>query len=446
MTGGVVMNTDKNVSSASRRGFLKKVGVGALGSGAMLAGLNQTGSAQNSDPVVIGAPLPLTGIVAADGIEFKRGLEMATEEINALGGILGRPIKLEFEDTESKGDDVIASAGQRLVDRGGASALISGYNLGSSTALPGVAADASIVYLHADTVVAHNELIKSDPATYWGSFQYDPAEIYYGIAYLQYMKLLIDTGQFTPPNNKIAVVTGPIAYSINIANAIRDGAKEHGFEVSLFESVQAPTTEWGPTLAKLREDPPGMIAITHFFPQDQAQFMLQFMNEPTKSLVYMQYGASLAAFRDIAGDASEWVLYATTIGSLQDEIGLKFSNDFLGKFGNNASANGGGQTYSALYCYATAAALAGGAGKAYEEEQNRKIADRLRTLIYRSPVGTFRIDLETQSAYSYPAQTKDPSLGMPHIFSQIKKKEENGYIIAPKPYDVANFETPSWMK
>jgi branched-chain amino acid transport system substrate-binding protein len=245
---------------------------------------------------------------------------------------------------------------------------------------------------------------------------------------------------------RLPVITGPIAYSINIANAIREDAAEFGFEVSLFESVQAPTSEWGPTLAKLRADPPGMIAITHFFPQDQAQFMLQFMNDPMDSLVYMQYGASLAAFRDIAGEASEGVLYATVIGALQDEIGQKFSTDYIARFGENASPNGGGQTYSALHAYAIAAALAGGPGAPYEEEQNRKVADRLRALIYRSPMGAMRIDPETQSAYCFPAQTNDPSLGMPHIFSQIKSQSETGQIVSPAPYDVAAFELPTWFK
>ncbi|SDJ36940.1 ABC transporter substrate-binding protein [Lutimaribacter saemankumensis] len=438
-------DTNKTTTMPTRRNFLRTAALGGAGSAAMLASLNSAARAQSSEPIVIGAPLPITGAVAADGIEFQRGLEMATAEINELGGILGRPLELVVEDTASGGDDLISSAGQRLVDRSNASVLISGYNLGSNTALPEIAADASLIYMHADTVVRHNELIREDPARYWGSFQYDPAEIYYGIGYLDYIKNLVESGQFTPSNNKIAVITGPIAYSINIANAIRENAAEYGFEVSLYESVQAPISEWGPTLAKLREDPPGFIAVTHFFPQDQAQFMLQFMNNPTPSLIYMQYGASLAAFRDIAGDASEGVLYATVIGALQDEIGLGFSEKYLAAFGDNASVNSGGQTYSALHAYAIAAALAGGAGAAYEEEQNRLIADRLRTLIFRSPMGTMRMDPETQSAFCYPSQTNDPSLGMPHIFSQIQNKNENGYIIAPTPYDVAAFKTPSWM-
>lgn len=438
-------NTKQRKAAMSRRGFMQSTAVAGSGA-AILAGLNSQAAAQTSDPVVVGGPLPLTGVAAADGIEFQRGLEMAAEEINEMGGILGRPIQLAFADTESKGDDVISSAGQRLVDRENAAVLISGYNFGSNSALPQVAADALIPYLHSDTVIAHEALVQSDPETFWGSWMYDPSEAYYGIGYLDFLRNLEETGQFTPPNRKIAIITGPIAYSINISQAIRDRAEEYGYEVSLYETVQAPISEWGPTLAKLRADPPGMIAVTHFFPQDQAQFMLQFMENPTNSLIYMQYGASLAAFRDIAGDASEGVLYATVIGTLQDEIGTAFATGYHARFGETASPNGGGQTYSALYAYAIAASLAGGVGAPYEEEQNRAIVDRLRSLIFRSPMGTIRFNPQTQSAYCYPSQTNDPSLGLPHIFSQIKLKSQDGQIIAPDPYGTAPFEAPSWMK
>ncbi len=174
--------------------------------------------------------------------------------------------------------------------------------------------------------------------------------------------------------------------------------------------------------------------------------MIQFLTNPTNSLVYLQYGASLAAFRDIAEDASKGVLYATSIGCLQGEVSKEFSEAYIKRFGDKASPNGGGQTYSALHKYAVAAAVAGGVGKPYEAEQNRKIADRLRTIIYRSPMGAMRFDPTTQSAFTYPVQTNDPSLGMPLIYSQIKDKAKNGFLIAPSPYDVAKFEVPSWIK
>lgn len=429
----------------TRRGFLKGAGVTA-GSAAMLAGLNQSAHAQSTDPIVIGCPAPLTGIVAADGIEFQRGLEMARDEINEMGGILGRPVEVVFVDTESKGDDVVIQAAQRLIDKAGASAIITGYNLETGTALHDVVADAGIIAMHSNTVAVHDELVKSNPDRFWGTIQYDPPETMYGAGFLKFVQDLEDNAEFTRPNNKIAIVTSPGTYSVNIANAINEGAAAFGYEVSLYETVTAPVTDWGPTLAKLRADPPAVIAITHFYTQDQAQFMNQFMNNPTNSLVYLQYGASLAAFRDIAGDNSVGAIYATVIGALQDEIGASFADAYKRRFGDNASPNGGGQTYQALHAYALAAALAGGPGAAYEEDQNRLVADRLKSLIYRGPMGTMRIRPDTQSGYSYPTETNDPSLGMPHIFSQVHDKAQDGVLIAPTPYKRGNFQTPPWMK
>ncbi|MCR9140167.1 MAG: ABC transporter substrate-binding protein [Alphaproteobacteria bacterium] len=429
----------------SRRGFLRGAGAVA-GSTAMLAGLNSAAQAQDGDPIVIGCPAPLTGIVAADGIEFRNGLEMAADEINGAGGILGRPVELVFVDTESKGDDVVIQAAQRLIDRDNASALITGYNLETGTALHDVAADAGVIAMHSNTVAVHDELVKSDPDRFWGTIQYDPPETMYGAGLLKFLADIEAAGEFKRPNNKLAIVTGPGTYSVNIANALNEGAAEFGYEVSLYETVKVPVTDWGPTLAKLRADPPAVIAVTHFYTSDQAQFMNQFMTDPTDSLVYMQYGASLAAFRDIAGDNSVGTIYATVIGALQDEIGTAFADVYKGRFGDTASPNGGGQTYQALHAYAVAAALAGGAGAPYEEEQNRAVADRLKSLIFRGPMGTMRIRPDTQSAYSYPTETNDPSLGMPHIFSQIHDKTQDGVLISPAPYDKGVFQMPPWMK
>src|SRR3990172_8275347 len=49
-------------------------------------------------PVKIGAILPLTGSGASYGVWMKGGAEMATEEINAAGGIGGRKLEVIYED------------------------------------------------------------------------------------------------------------------------------------------------------------------------------------------------------------------------------------------------------------------------------------------------------------------------------------------------------------
>ena len=60
-------------------------------------------AAQSKEPVKIGAILPLTGGAATAGKNIIGGMEMAVDEINQLGGLLGgRPLKLIVEDCESR--------------------------------------------------------------------------------------------------------------------------------------------------------------------------------------------------------------------------------------------------------------------------------------------------------------------------------------------------------
>ncbi|MBW1667000.1 MAG: ABC transporter substrate-binding protein [Deltaproteobacteria bacterium] len=58
----------------------------------------QSGSAK---PIRIGSVLPLTGIFSAEGSEMKNAIELAREEINEAGRILGHTLEIIWEDTES---------------------------------------------------------------------------------------------------------------------------------------------------------------------------------------------------------------------------------------------------------------------------------------------------------------------------------------------------------
>lgn len=428
----------------SRRTFLK--GAAMLGSGAAMLGAMNDGARAEGDPIPVGQAAPLTDFAAADGIEFKNGLTLACEEINALGGILGRPLEPYFEDTKQMGDATNIQAAQRLIDRHSVHAVINGYNIGSGAAIQDPIADAGIIYIHYDTTIGHNNLVKSDPERYFGSFQGDPAEYWYGPGFLKFVQQLEEASKFKRANNKLAIILSAGVYAANIANAVKEKAAEFGWEVSLFETVNVPISEWGPTLAKIRQDPPAVICVTHFLPADLAQFMVQFVPNPTQSLIYMQYGPSIPAFRDIAKDAANGVVYATVVGALQDEIGTAFETRYKAKFGANAGHNAGVQPYDGCWIWATAAALAGGTGEPGNDAQNRKVAERMRGMIWRGIAGTTRFMPGEQAAYTYPTQTPDSSLGMPHQFLQIQDHTKGGGLIAPAPYNTAEFVLPPWFK
>jgi branched-chain amino acid transport system substrate-binding protein len=427
----------------SRRRFLAAASL--TGAAAILASTNDGARAAGA-AIPVGQAAPLTDFAAADGIEFKNGLTLACEEINALGGILGRPIEPFFEDTAQMGDATNVQAVQRLIDRHSVHAVINGYNVGSGAAIQDVIADAGIIYVHYDTTIAHNNLIKSNPEKYFGSFQGDPAEFWYGLGLLDYLQSLRASGRWKSANDKLAIITSAGVYSINIANELKAKSGQYGWKVSLFETVNVPISEWGPTLAKIRQDPPGVIVVTHFYPGDLAQFMIQFIQNPTPSLVYMQYGPSIPAFRDIGKEAVNGVLYATVIAALQDEIGTDFEKRYKAKFGAKAGHLSGCQPYDGCYIWATAAALAGGAGAPGDDKQNRKVAARMRSMIHRGVNGVTRFVPNEQAAYQYPTQVKDPSLAMPHQFLQIQDYKQGPALIAPTPYNTGQFLMPPWIK
>ena len=115
--------------SITRRKLLKLGGSGTLGLGA-LAMLNQgTAHAASNGPIPIGSMYPLTGWAAADGAGYKRGIELACEEINDYGGILGRKLENHYVDTKDMSAAEVTAAANYLIDKHNVHAIINGYNI-----------------------------------------------------------------------------------------------------------------------------------------------------------------------------------------------------------------------------------------------------------------------------------------------------------------------------
>jgi branched-chain amino acid transport system substrate-binding protein len=67
------------------------------GTGSTSAGL----SGATGQPITIGISLPLTKDFAADGLASQNGYQLWASDVNAHGGLLGRPVKLIFRDDKS---------------------------------------------------------------------------------------------------------------------------------------------------------------------------------------------------------------------------------------------------------------------------------------------------------------------------------------------------------
>ena len=84
---------------------MKKIALRVLATGLLAAA-----AATHAQDVVIGAVLPLTGASASIGEDQRRGIELATERVNASGGVLGRKLRVIIEDSGGRAPTALDGA------------------------------------------------------------------------------------------------------------------------------------------------------------------------------------------------------------------------------------------------------------------------------------------------------------------------------------------------
>lgn len=87
------------------------------------AGLSASTCADAAEPIRIGAVLPFSGGVELYGAQARLGLDLAVKEINAAGGILGRPVNIIYADDKTRPESAV-SAMRALIESDGVLAVV----------------------------------------------------------------------------------------------------------------------------------------------------------------------------------------------------------------------------------------------------------------------------------------------------------------------------------
>ena len=98
----------KNAMAMSAVAVLS-AGVLAACSASSTSSSNPVPTGNSTGPITIGASLSETGDFSADGQAFDRGYRLWAKNVNAHGGILGRPVKLIILDDESSPNQVVTN-------------------------------------------------------------------------------------------------------------------------------------------------------------------------------------------------------------------------------------------------------------------------------------------------------------------------------------------------
>lgn len=374
-------------------------------------------------PIKIGAPIPISGPWAADGIVMKNGLTMAVEELNEQGGLFGRQLQLVIFDTEDMTPEKLTSAADRLVMQDQVDVIVTGY------ATPGASISAfgryDVPFLHFEGSALDIKMVR-DNSNYRNTFMLGDVEEAYGELTFDILNNL----PYEYPNNKIVILAGDFEWDKEITGAIKKRAQEMGWEVALNEVFPYGNREWGALLTRIRAIDPAIISISVMDPADAKTFLDQFRMNPTNSLIEVGYVASIPQFAEIVGEAGEGVVGISTNSILPNNKGNGFAANYRERFGEEPGLSILGTVYDGVMLWSEAAKKAG------QVDDYTAIAEAIRSNIFEGVNGTYRFDQDQKA----PAGDD----GLPMHFFQVQGGEMVRLFVGTE--QEGDFIVPPWVK
>ncbi len=400
------------------------------------AGSTAAAAAPTGDPIVIGGPFAVTGPAGiADHKDCSNGTQLAIDEINAAGGVNGRPLALETTDIDMLTPEGVQTAFQTLADKK-VDAIVSPFVITYQPALD-VAAAAGIPYLSGGTSSPTVAAAKANPDKYW-NFVQDPSETYYGGGFVDSLAKIEEKGTWKPKNNKIDLVVGDSEYNQLIGEGAKKQIAASGgkWVQGLEEQVTGgQLSDWSSVIQKLKESDAGVIMIDHWVGAELASFAQQFSADPVPgALVYLQYGPSQPEFLDIAAESAEGFYWGTVIGVPNTGKGAEFRAAYAAKYPDT--------TFGIVYtgwCYDMVQMLKA-AWTAVDPSDAKGVVAHLKANPHDGTTG--HIDFKDVEAPVYPDNVDSPDQGVTHLFFQVQDGKH--VIVGPDEYKEADYVLPPW--
>lgn len=395
-------------------------------------------SIAGAQSIVIGVPAAQSGPVGvADHQDWTNGVNMAVEEVNAAGGVLGRQLEVKIVDLDMMSPEGNVAGFQALIEAG-SHAIASAFTIIPPPAMD-VAAPSGIPYLHGNTSSLNVDLFKKDKNKYRNIFQLDVPEVWYGSGFVKFLQGKVAEGSWKPKNRKIHIVQGQISYTQLISKATQEAvaATNGDWEIGAVTDIQFPVQDWAPVIRALQETDAAAIMIDHWVAAELAAFAQQYASDPVEgALVYLQYGPSQPEFLDLSQGAGEGMIWGTVYGVYADEKGTAFREKYRAKYPGTMGMVYTGGGYDAVMMLVKAWTEVG------DPDDFDAVGNSIRQIQYRGINGFYKFDPETNSGISYPNMTDDPEGGQAHLFFQVQDGEHR--IIAPAPFAEVPFQSPPW--
>lgn len=302
-------------------------------------GPSGSGGSGSEDVIEIGIITSLTGHEANFGEAQKRGYEIALEEINAAGGVLGKQLKLLWEDDASKPENAIAAV-EKLATQTKVPLIIGAYS--SAATLP--AAQTATRYQVPFIVPT----AAADNITQFGSkyvFRINSPSSQYARAVVDFLK------EEVKPRT-IAIVFENTNFGTSTAKAIQEHAQAAGFEVVAYEAYAKGAPDFKPMLNSLKAKNPDVVAFVSYL-LDATLLMRQSREIDFNPKVYIGAGAGFSTPEFIreegAGKDAEYTFSATLwTTDVKWKGAAEFARKFQERYGVEPAYHSA-ETHAALY-------------------------------------------------------------------------------------------------
>ena len=245
-----------------------------------------------ADEIKIGIMVPVTGSEATYGKDMENAANLAVQEINAGGGVLGQQITTMTGDAACDPQQATAAA-NKLVSSG-VNAVVGGYCSGATLPTLKIYGDAGLPFI----ITASNstKLIAANMGNAYlvNSIGYDQVATA--------VQLFTEKGF-----KKLAIIHQGDGYSMDLADLTKKKWEEMGNEVVSFEVVNKGEQDHSSLVTRIKSKAPDCVFWTAYY-ADGALVIKQLRQGGFMKQVVVGDGSNSPKLMEIAGRAAEGVL------------------------------------------------------------------------------------------------------------------------------------------
>jgi len=214
-------------------------------------------AARAADPITIGFGMALTGGLAPNGKAALLAMQVWEEEINAKGGLLGRPVKLIYYDDQSNPSSV-PGLYTKLLDVDKVDLVISGY--GTNMVAPAL----PVVIQHERTFLGLLALAVNTEFKYPKYFSITPT----GGAHPKqsFSRPFFEVAMAQSPKPRTLAIGADAEFPRNAIDGAHELAKEAGLKIVYDRTYPPATVDFSPIVRAIQATNPDLVFVASYPP------------------------------------------------------------------------------------------------------------------------------------------------------------------------------------